>query len=585
MEFGAIKTSSFYSKPFKNLNSALDFVENDVHKNFDIAIIPPDPDYNTDEEEGNAEDIIFDRIPNDVPGEVEVFFGSDSEDDIPLEQLRQTMSSRSSKNAPKWTKGPCDIQMNQTNFCSDNEIKMITELNGKSEVKVFEVLFDEKVVNLIVEQTCIYASQSNEHNFSFNAEDLKVFVGILLYSGYRSMPREDMYWQLCEDTHTPIVSQNMSRNRFREIKRFIHLADNTKLDTTDKMAKVRPLSKILSTNFCQYGYMHEKLSVDESMVRYFGSHSSKQFIRGKPVRFGFKNWMLTSSSGYLYQFDTYCGAKGISGERSKLPLGSRVVLDFLDSVPNPSDHIVFFDNFFTSYDLLVELKERGFRAIGTVRDSRTKKCPLESNALFKKQKRGYFDCRFDKTNKIIFVKWNDNSAVTVGSNFECVEPMHSVNRWCSTQKAKISVSQPRLIAEYNAGMGGVDLHDQALNNYRVKFRGKKWWWPLFTAMLSSTVVNAWKLFKIANRSQMDLLEFQRNIVRFYLRNYTQKVNISKRSLAPDVATSGGNHFPKRIKNQLRCRECHNRIRWLCEQCDVALCVEKVCFKNFHTLKK
>ncbi|XP_065363610.1 piggyBac transposable element-derived protein 2-like [Calliphora vicina] len=311
MEFQAIKPSSFYGKAFKNLNSALDFVENYDHEHFDIAIIPPDPDYNTDEEEGNADDILFDRMPNDIPGEVEVFFGSDSEDDIPLEQLRQTMmSSKSNKIVPKWTRRPCDMEMHRTNTFSENELNMIAKLDGKSSVEVFEVLFDEKVVNLIVEQTCIYASQANEHNFFFNADDLKVFIGILLYSGYHSMPREDMYWQLCEDTHTPLVSQNMSRNRFREIKRFIHLSDNTKLDATDKMAKVRPLSKLLSKNFCQYGYMHEKLSVDESMVRYFGSHSSKQFIRGKPVRFGFKNWMLTSSSGYLYQFDTYCGAKG-----------------------------------------------------------------------------------------------------------------------------------------------------------------------------------------------------------------------------------------------------------------------------------
>ncbi|CAI6371246.1 unnamed protein product [Macrosiphum euphorbiae] len=29
-------------------------------------------------------------------------------------------------------------------------------------------------------------------------------------------------------------------------------------------------------------------SIDESMVPYFGRHGCKQFIRGKPIRFGFK---------------------------------------------------------------------------------------------------------------------------------------------------------------------------------------------------------------------------------------------------------------------------------------------------------
>lgn len=163
--------------------------------------------------------------------------------------------------------------------------------------------------------------------------------------------------------------------------------------------------------------------------------------------------------------------------------------------------------------------------------------------------------------------------------------MHSVSRWCSIEKKKISVNQPKLIAEYNLGMGGVDLHDQAINNYSIKFRGKKWWWPLFTAMLSSTVVNAWKLHKTANKTQIDLLEFQRAIVRYYLRNYTQTSSTFKRSLAPNVASTPGNHFPKRLIKPLRCRVCHYRIKWMCEQCDVALCVEKECFKNFHTSEK
>ena len=48
-----------------------------------------------------------------------------------------------------------------------------------------------------------------------------------------------MYWELSEDTFS--LSNNMSRNRFKEIKKFLHLAVNSNLNLTDKMAKVRPL--------------------------------------------------------------------------------------------------------------------------------------------------------------------------------------------------------------------------------------------------------------------------------------------------------------------------------------------------------
>ncbi|CAH2096878.1 unnamed protein product [Euphydryas editha] len=117
-----------------------------------------------------------------------------------------------------------------------------------------------------------------------------------------------MYWSLDEDVGVDVVSKAMSRNRFREIKRNLHLVNNNDFsNTTDKMFKLRKLSDILMKKFNQWQVFHENLSIDESMVKYYGHHSAKLFIRGKPVRFGFKNWVVASSSGYCYCFDIYCG--------------------------------------------------------------------------------------------------------------------------------------------------------------------------------------------------------------------------------------------------------------------------------------
>lgn len=170
----------------------------------------------------------------------------------------------------------------------------------------------------------------------------------------------------------------------------------------------------------------------------------------------------------------------------------------------------------------------------------------------------------------------------MGTNFDTIQPMHYVKRWSSVEKRKVFIQQPNLIADYNNGMGGVDLHDQCVNAYKIKIRGKKWWWPLFTSMLSSTLVNAWKLYKVAADSEDDLLSFQRDIARYYLRRYTiLQPSTSKRSISASVALSEGHHFPKRIEKPLRCRVCHMRVRWVCEFCDIVMCVEKECFKKFH----
>lgn len=80
------------------------------------------------------------------------------------------------------------------------------------------------------------------------------------------------------------------RNQFREIKRNLHLVNNDEaINSSDKMFKIRSLADILMTKFNQWGVFHESISIDESMAKYYGHHPSKQFNRGKPVRFGYKN--------------------------------------------------------------------------------------------------------------------------------------------------------------------------------------------------------------------------------------------------------------------------------------------------------
>ncbi|CAH2109195.1 unnamed protein product [Euphydryas editha] len=70
----------------------------------------------------------------------------------------------------------------------------------------------------------------------------------------------------------------------------------------------------------QFGIFSHNLSIDEEMVPYFGRHGYKMFIKGKPVRFGFKLWCLCSSNGYLYQFIPY-GGKNSNVARNDLGLG------------------------------------------------------------------------------------------------------------------------------------------------------------------------------------------------------------------------------------------------------------------------
>ena len=162
----------------------------------------------------------------------------------------------------------------------------------------------------------------------------------------------------------------------------------------------------------------------------------KQFIRSKPIRFGFKLWTLCKASDYCYNFDLYCGKSVQEGPHKDLVLGCKVVLKMVDVVTTPQSRCLFFDNLFTGYDLLVHLIYFGYRATGTMRENRIKNCPLKSASLMKKEERRLYDYRFDTKNEILIVKWSDNKCVIVSTNYVTVQPVGQVLRWKKNIKEK-----------------------------------------------------------------------------------------------------------------------------------------------------
>ena len=159
---------------------------------------------------------------------------------------------------------------------------------------IFELFFDDEVINYTVTMTNLYAMQKGKPAFSVTPDEVRGVLAILMISGYVQLPSRRMFWENTDDVHNPAVSSIMSVNRFEEILRYLHFADNKNLAAGDKMAKVRPLYSMLNERFLLFWPPEQELDVDESMIPYYGKHSAKQFIRGKPIRFGFKLWCLNT---------------------------------------------------------------------------------------------------------------------------------------------------------------------------------------------------------------------------------------------------------------------------------------------------
>jgi len=131
---------------------------------------------------------------------------------------------------------------------------------------------------------------------------------------------------------------------------------------------------LMKRNFQEHFRPIKQLDYDESMVPYYGRHRCKQFIRGKPIRFGYKVWCLNTFSGYLVNFEVYQGKNPNAKLQYEESFGkcASPLMQMIDDIALNTQQLPFnfyFDNLFTGIDLLKELKKRGYGATGTMREN------------------------------------------------------------------------------------------------------------------------------------------------------------------------------------------------------------------------
>jgi len=471
-------------------------------------------------------------------------------------------------------------------------------------VDLFELFFDNELCDEIAKQSVLYAVQKGCENYSFSAQKLKAVFGIMIITGYSTATNRRMYWEHAYDAHNIAIASTMSRDEFETALRYLHLADNTDLGGNDRIAKVRPYFSALASNFRKFCVWEEDSSIDECMVPYYGRHSCKQYIRGKPIRFGYKLWCHNLRHGYLIDFEMYQGSTG-----GKLPmqeefgLGGGVILHFAGQLPKTDTgdfykHALYCDNFFTSLKLVDYCRYAGIGLTGTVRQNRIENCPLPDNSIVKKKPRGHCETAYDSQSKSVVCKWNDNSVVSLVSNVHGKEPIQSAARWNVAAHKKTVLPQPNLIHQYNIYMGGTDRMDQNIAEMRIHVRKRKWWWPLFTFGIDAALNNAWLLYRLTPANKpMTQLEFRRSVAQTYTQRFKATVKIGRPlslknpepanlrkkvcgRVQTAVRTDGSNHSLEKQATRTRCGLCSKHAGQKCIKCNVAL--HNKCFNQFHT---
>ena len=114
------------------------------------------------------------------------------------------------------------------------------------------------------------------------------------------------------------------------------------------------------------------MSVDEAMIAYRGRLSFRQYLPAKPTKYNITVWEACDArNGFCFNFDVYLcrptGPRGMKAQESAL--GKKTVLKLTEKLRDKHNH-VYFDNYFTSVELLEELLQRETFGCGTVRSNR-----------------------------------------------------------------------------------------------------------------------------------------------------------------------------------------------------------------------
>lgn len=129
--------------------------------------------------------------------------------------------------------------------------------------------------------------------------------------------------------------------------------------------------------------MKKNVSIDEQIIPFKGHLNIKQYMKGKPSPWGIKNFvMCLCASGLMYNFVLYQGKTTEFDQHflKKFGLGGTVVLT-LSQTLIMNKHFLFFDNYFSGYNVMEALNQKQIYAIRTIRENRFAKPPFLSDKI------------------------------------------------------------------------------------------------------------------------------------------------------------------------------------------------------------
>ncbi|KAF7414956.1 hypothetical protein HZH68_003445 [Vespula germanica] len=415
-------------------------------------------------------------------------------------------------------------------------------LECRSPIDFYSLFFNEEIIQMIVNQTNLYANQMIEKNQSerlskwipTNIHEIKQLFGLIMWMGLVKLPTIQLYW-----TKDVLFAQSfprtvMSRNRFEILLRMLHFADNRQISNPNNLLyKLQTLIDTLNKSFKEYYNPSETVCIDESIIPFRGRTVLRRYI---------KLFKLCSTSGYTTSFQVYTGKSTNTEETTP----TNVVMSLCQNIINLG-HTLCTDKRYTSVALAEKLLSVDTHLIGILQVNRR---GIPKDILSKKLQRGEIIAREHK-NGITILKWKDKRDVLVLSTKHSVEMVTVTGR-------RSSCIKPKIIVDYNISKSYVDLSDHMTSYLSPLRKGQKWYKRLaFELLFNTSVINAWIMHNNVINNRISILEFRQKLVT-QLTAHLNDINTS----SPRTQLNVRRHHEIQSKNgnarqtRRRCKKCY-----------------------------
>lgn len=255
-----------------------------------------------------------------------------------------------------------------------------------SPLEAWMLLFTDYMINEVVEWTNRKIAQIRINYKRTNilwlgdtdAIEIKAFLGLLIYTEAFKAGRESIHSFFATDgTGRDVFRCTMTKKRFLFLLvalRFDNATDRPERMKEDRAAAISHLFNTFVENSQRNFSIGTHACIDETLIGFRGRCSFVMYMPKKPNKYGVKLMSLTDArTSYLYNAYIYSGKGsdgiGLSAEQKKLKVPTQAVVRLVKPIEK-SNRNVTADNWFSSMEVVTELRKKGLTYLGTLKKNK-----------------------------------------------------------------------------------------------------------------------------------------------------------------------------------------------------------------------